>query len=905
MKLFFYYALHSVKNQIRKLFKTWVFILIIACFLLGIVCGVIGAVIGDAVDSGDDSEDYSEFYPGDETGSAEDGSDIYPGFSEDGYKDVGESEEENTGPNLKLAELIISGIALGMFTLMLLTAEKSGSKLFLPADVNLLFASPLKPQAVLLFRLLTQIGMLLLLSIFYISYIPMLSDGLGLSIAGSITFIIAWFMILAFSSILQLSVYIMSSKYPKFRKAFTPTVYGILALVAAGYIFTVMSSGKNALESAYDYFCAPLSRYIPVWGWIKGFTMFASEGNMAASVISLAGVIAAGALIVFFIWKIDADFYEEAMAKSEETAELIAKMQSEKSGGVALFKKREIDREDSLLRDGMRYGRGANVFFFKTLYNRFRFAKSGFITKTLVTYTAAAVLVSAVSRFALGYKSCIPAALVIAALTFYRSLGNPLETDTQNDFFVLIPESSWSKLFWSLMGGTACCLLDAFPAIVIGGVVSGDNVLVALAWLPLILSIDFYATNVGAFINLSVPVSAGKNIKQVVQILFIYFGIVPDIAIIAVGFALEHLSLCVLIAAVLNIAIGMIFLGLTPLFIDPCGGTQVKNKSERYIDIKKAGKVFSTVGITVLMYFLIDLAAQYILGIVFSYINPAWMDSYPMMCIYIFVPQYLLAFPCALLILRTLEPSKPEKSPLKFSSFILMFIISEFFMYAGNVLGNLLNSAIMKLAGISGQSLIENMILDWPLYLKLALFVIIGPFFEEFLFRKTIIDRTRVYGEKNAVIFSAVMFGLFHGNIIQLFYAAGIGLVLGYVYTKTGKLRYSYMLHVIINFFGSIVSAWIIDYGAEDLEKLESTGEIVMSGGVIAYFCYIACIIAVSLAGMVLFFVKKRNVSFRDTELELPKEKCFRVSYVNVGVILFAVGSIVMMGITILNTLIM
>ena len=43
MRLFWYYALHAVKNQLKKLFKTWVLVLLLACMLLG---GIIGGVAG-------------------------------------------------------------------------------------------------------------------------------------------------------------------------------------------------------------------------------------------------------------------------------------------------------------------------------------------------------------------------------------------------------------------------------------------------------------------------------------------------------------------------------------------------------------------------------------------------------------------------------------------------------------------------------------------------------------------------------------------------------------------------------------------------------------------------------------------------------------------------------------------
>lgn len=54
-------------------------------------------------------------------------------------------------------------------------------------------------------------------------------------------------------------------------------------------------------------------------------------------------------------------------------------------------------------------------------------------------------------------KSIVPGALVLAGLSFFRTLGNPLEQDTDKNYFMMIPKNNWAKLFWSLIGGTANC----------------------------------------------------------------------------------------------------------------------------------------------------------------------------------------------------------------------------------------------------------------------------------------------------------------------------------------------------------------------------------------------------------------------------------------------------------------
>jgi membrane protease YdiL (CAAX protease family) len=52
---------------------------------------------------------------------------------------------------------------------------------------------------------------------------------------------------------------------------------------------------------------------------------------------------------------------------------------------------------------------------------------------------------------------------------------------------------------------------------------------------------------------------------------------------------------------------------------------------------------------------------------------------------------------------------------------------------------------------------------------------------------------------------------MFHGNITQIIYTFGAGLILAWVYAKTKKLIYPIILHMLINFFSSIPSLLIMD----------------------------------------------------------------------------------------------
>ena len=105
---------------------------------------------------------------------------------------------------------------------------------------------------------------------------------------------------------------------------------------------------------------------------------------------------------------------------------------------------------------------------------------------------------------------------------------------------------------------------------------------------------------------------------------------------------------------------------------------------------------------------------------------------------------------------------------------------------------------------------VDSLVLEMSPWAVFASTVLIAPVMEELMFRKLLIDRVVQYGQKTAVIVSGVGFGLFHGNFFQFFYACAIGMVFAYLYSSTGRIRYSIMLHMVINFVGGFVSLFLV-----------------------------------------------------------------------------------------------
>lgn len=83
---------------------------------------------------------------------------------------------------------------------------------------------------------------------------------------------------------------------------------------------------------------------------------------------------------------------------------------------------------------------------------------------------------------------------------------------------------------------------------------------------------------------------------------------------------------------------------------------------------------------------------------------------------------------------------------------------------------------------------------------------IVAPVVEEIVFRGLIMRGLQPYGKRFAVLTSAILFGLFHGNLIQSPYAFVVGLVLGYTAMEYSIL-WSMVLHMVNNLvLGDILS---------------------------------------------------------------------------------------------------
>lgn len=122
-----------------------------------------------------------------------------------------------------------------------------------------------------------------------------------------------------------------------------------------------------------------------------------------------------------------------------------------------------------------------------------------------------------------------------------------------------------------------------------------------------------------------------------------------------------------------------------------------------------------------------------------------------------------------------------------------------------------------------------------PLVLNLVIYALMPALVEEFLFRGWLLAALQPCGEGRALLLSALLFGLAHGNLTQLPFALLLGLLFGYVYLRTGRLWIGMVIHFLNNAL-SVVLDYATLYWAENTVMVAQMAvfAVIVTGGVVA-----------------------------------------------------------------------
>lgn len=252
---------------------------------------------------------------------------------------------------------------------------------------------------------------------------------------------------------------------------------------------------------------------------------------------------------------------------------------------------------------------------------------------------------------------------------------------------------------------------------------------------------------------------------------------------------------------------------------------------------------------------------------------------------------YLFALPVLLIIISKCKAEPPEKKKIGFFGFMAFLIVGFGLMFIGNIMGNSVMSFLSALVGYDYSNMLTSIIGEHSVLVTIIFVVIVAPIGEELVFRKLLIDRTQKYGGAVCILLSGLMFGLMHANFYQFFYAFALGLVLGYLYYRTGRVIYPILIHAIINFFGSVVApslSGILDgYLVAAESGIEAMTEFIMNNalGIIAMGIYVIFTYSAMLWAVLLPIILRKKIVLGKGTLTLDNHTRTSIVFCNVGVV--------------------
>ncbi len=318
-----------------------------------------------------------------------------------------------------------------------------------------------------------------------------------------------------------------------------------------------------------------------------------------------------------------------------------------------------------------------------------------------------------------------------------------------------------------------------------------------------------------------------------------------------------------------------------------------------------ARKFFSRVGFAYFILILLMIGVETVLSLILSLAAPQLLSRYPSLYWLVsFLPQYLVAMPVCVLILRRLPAMQINENMLGGVPWFRMLCISLFILEIGGILGNYVCRLLERIVHVQVTSATAELMGTGRLWVVFLFSVVLAPILEELVFRKTLIDRAIVFGDRTAIILSGLLFGLIHGNFYQFFYAFGLGCLFSYIYIRTGRIRYTISFHMCINFLGGFLGTAL----SAILENSMTTGSYYGNMASLAsHMSVIAGLMtlrvltyALAVVGFILFLVTFRRRTLLPGEYTMPPGMTGKAIFGNVGMILFLAAAVCMFVLSIL-----
>ncbi|MDP4146259.1 MAG: putative ABC exporter domain-containing protein [Bacillota bacterium] len=438
---------------------------------------------------------------------------------------------------------VVTAVSLILVYFGLKNGITNGGSFFRLSDVNFVFTSPISPQKVLVYGFIKQLAQSFMIIIFFIFQIPNLKNIFPIVPFGALIIFLAVFLIMFSMSVIGVVTYSIASRSKKSRNILEKAVNILVGAVAAGYIF-VLVQVKDVKQAAILYLNSSFFAYFPFIGWLKQVLLAAMYGVNIFFFINLFLIIAFIALLMYTLYRLNTDYYEDVLDATEYKEELIKNKRQGKMNGItrrnSKVKVKKVDHAFN--------GMGAKAIFYRQLLE---YRKTGFyfINKLTLGLLAGGIIMGLFIH-SKDIRNILYLSIYIQFIFFMQGKW---PQELSKPYIYLIPAGSFSKVFYATLTDNLKNLVDGIVLFTAVGILFKANIII------IILCIATYVTFGSLFIYgdvLSRRLFGSAHSKQLeifLKMILLLFLILPGLVvsiIVSIIFAAQasYLSYAILIA---------------------------------------------------------------------------------------------------------------------------------------------------------------------------------------------------------------------------------------------------------------------------------------------------------------------------------------------------------------------
>lgn len=307
-------------------------------------------------------------------------------------------------------------------------------------------------------------------------------------------------------------------------------------------------------------------------------------------------------------------------------------------------------------------------------------------------------------------------------------------------------------------------------------------------------------------------------------------------------------------------------------------------------------KQFSKLG----FFFLLGVVFMKVMQMGASYLvsefHPEWIADPNINMLLAISLQYLIGMPAPILLVKRVPADKVKTKTMKAGHFFIALMMALAIAIVSNIAGNIFTAIVGLIRGQMVNNVALELGKDTNVFLNFVFMVLCAPIYEEYIFRKLVVDRTIRYGQGVAIVVSGLMFGLAHGNMNQFAYAFTAGMFFAFIYVKTGKMRYSVVMHMIFNFYSGVLLMEAMRFMNFDAyANAVTAGDMPLAMQTIAdagfawlvFFVLAFVEFAAGIAGLILLVVFWKKFTVEPGEITIPRKERFPTIILNAGMMLY------------------